>query len=218
MIDTRTGAINALQSLAERLELPLELIIQLRDDYITSLNPRGSVKFNPQTFVAYTVEHLQPSWDCERKSRFTKELLRVYLRKQNFEAVAHGDVAPVLSDIAKCMVVGTFSEGVHIWQLYKLYCTRLLRFFTNAEHRKIFADKRTDSVINALPQYSIITDDNVLVIALLWAAQQRRQGIYPIWVNRENEESPPGLQDVPQIPSYEYLPDAIHQIQTASSK
>lgn len=213
MINSSSMAQMALESVAKYLSISCAQVIQCRDQYIASLGPRGSVKFNPVGFINYLVAHLEPNLESQNRKALVGKTLNVYLRREHFATALYADVIPVLQDLRKCMVLGTFSEGVYLWQFYKLQCTRLLEFFKNTEYRNILPDKRTQAVLDDIPPFSIIADDNLVVIALLLSAQQQGRHIYPVLVNRLGQVVPEELLFVPQITTYEQLPDVVMQFQ-----
>ena len=220
MLNTTCCSQYSLEALAAALNIPLVRVIELRDSYLDSLGPRGGVKFHPQGFIKYLVEQLFPSKTSREKAPAVWYLLEKYLEQTYFKDSLYPEVPLVLQELEKCMILGTFSEGVFAWQMYKLCCTNLWPFFKpNISHVHILPNKRTEQVIMALPNKAIIPDDNLHVIALLWAAQQSGKDIYPIWVQREHlsdSSLPDGYEAIPTITSYEQLPDTIVEIQKAA--
>jgi hypothetical protein len=220
MIDSTCCSEYSLAALASALNISLNTVVELRDTYITSLGPRGGVRFHPQGLIKYLVEQLFPGEPSQKKRPSVWLLLESYLKEAHFQNSLYPEVPSVLQDLEKTMILGTFSEGVFAWQMYKLCCTNLWPFFSsNEKYVHILSNKRTEQVIMRLPERAIIPDDNLLVIALLWAAQQNGKDIHPIWVQRKhlrNSRLPDECEGVPTISTYEQLPDVIVEIQKSA--
>jgi hypothetical protein len=220
MLNTTCCSQYSLEALAAALNVSVPRIIEIRDSYLDSLGPRGGVKFHPKGFIKYLLQDLFPTQTLQKNSPTAWHLLEKYLEEKFFQDSLYPEVPLVLQELEKCMILGTFSEGVFAWQMYKLCCTNLWPFFKpNISHVHILPNKRTDQVIAALPDRAIIPDDNLHVIALLWAAKQKGKDIHPIWVQREHlsdSSLPDGYEAIPTITSYEQLPDTIVEIQKAA--
>ena len=205
---------SALVSLAP--EVSLQQAFLYRDEYLATLGPDGSRYFHPTRFIEFIVCRLGCDINTIKGKNLRQTLLRKYLHREHFNEAVYPDVVPVLSDLASCCVLGTFSEGVYHWQYYKLYCTQLLGFFRDKNFRFILPNKRIRQVIATLPIHAIIPDDNIHVIAALAAAQAGGQQIFPIWVNRDGSVTPAHLAMVPSITSFTELPPLIEKLLVSS--
>lgn len=216
LIDSDLVAELALGALADVTSQSIETIIALRDNFIELHNPRGAIKFHPVRFIEYVVQQLYPTSQPQEQRVKKRELLRVYLDAQHFLTGIYAEVQPVLEVLKRTCTLGTFSEGVKIWQLYKLHCTKLVSHFPEQRIRYILPNKRTSDIIASLPMGAIVVDDNPAVIMLLHAAQQAGQAITPVWVNRASHQpisheaaAPAVAGSVVQVKDFTELPDLI---------
>lgn len=104
------------------------------------------------------------------------------------------EVIPILNDLKNDYVLGIFSEGVEEWQRKKIELSGINNYFEQ-EYVSISPNKVSDRVIEWIPAGAVIVDDRADFILEL----EKKDNIYPVWLNRELKEAPPNTKVIKDL-------------------
>lgn len=101
------------------------------------------------------------------------------------------EVIPTLTELSHDYVLGIYSEAVKEWQMKKISLSGIINYF-DQNLIILSEDKTSDLVIDSIPARAIVVDDKIEVVAAL----KRREGIYPVWLNRAGVQGIPSLREI----------------------
>jgi len=141
-----------------------------------------STQFNPQGWVEVAKKHFEIDVQRYFDILYTPEF---------FSASVYPEVIPTLTELSHDHLLGIYSEGVEEWQRKKIELSGLFNYFDQSLIT-VKEDKVSDLVIDNIPVGAIVVDDKIEVIAAL----KRREGIYPVWINRAGTQGMPNLREI----------------------
>lgn len=141
-----------------------------------------STQFDPEEWMKVAGRHFEFEPDHFRE---------VLLSPVFFEKSVYPEVIPTLIELSHDNVLGIYSEAVYEWQIKKVELSGLKNYF-DQNFISISADKVSDLVIDQIPIGTIVVDDKLEVVAAL----KRREGIFPIWLNRLGLQGIPNLREI----------------------
>jgi hypothetical protein len=96
-----------------------------------------------------------------------KKLAIVFHQPVNFQQALYPEVRDVLTKLKQAgYPLGLYSQGFRDFQEHKILANNLMEFFSPA-HRYIKREKMDPTLIESLPENTIIIDDKAEVIAFL---------------------------------------------------
>lgn len=167
-------------ALEREFKLSRETFEDISKEYRETLSK--STQFNPSGWIEIAKRHFEI--DVQR-------YLDILYTPEFFSASVYHEVIPTLTELSHDHVLGIYSEGVEEWQRKKIELSGLFNYFDQSLVT-IKEDKVSDLVIDNIPVGAIVVDDKIEVIAAL----KRREGIYPVWINRAGVQGMPNLREI----------------------
>lgn len=156
LIDTDALRLLQRETLAQALGVSSQDIADRFMKYYGTL--KDTSDFAPSDFLPYLSRTYQTSLE---------NLREVFFAPLNFQKVLYPDVVEVLSHLRnQGYTLGLYSQGDQEFQEHKMLANNLLTFFEKP-HRHIMREKMDPSLIENLPENTVIIDDRVEVVQFL---------------------------------------------------
>lgn len=136
-------------------------------------------------------------WIKEAKKQLGDKAKNIadYVYKADFFVNSlYPEVIPLLNNLKNDYLLGIYSEGNFEWQNKKIELSGIKNYF---EHKyiSISDDKVSDSVLEWIPQNSVIVDDREDFILEL----EKLDKVSPVWLNRKMKEVPPNTKAIKDL-------------------
>jgi FMN phosphatase YigB (HAD superfamily) len=124
----------------------------------------------------------------------TEQVRPYFYNPDYFVGSLFTEVIPTLNSLREVAVLGIYSEGVLEWQTKKIELSGINNYFEQ-KYISISEDKVSDSVLEWIPNKSVIVDDRedfILELAKL-------EKVSAVWVNREDKETLPNTMVITNL-------------------
>lgn len=188
LINTKALAKIFCEKIATESNINPEKIIQLRDEYVNTLE--YSTDYHPNGLINFINQKTNKKLDSKN----------IFFKNDNiYKKYIFDDTYEFLNKFKDKYIFGIFSEGFKDYQLIKT--SSLINFL---EKDLIFITRRKldDAFLKTIPEKVMIIDDKKEVIETL---KKMRPDLNLIWINRKDSEKMEGVKTITSLGELENL-------------
>lgn len=169
LVNTKKFSVPIYREIAKILDIPVEKVIEIKDEYKNNL--KSNTDYKPNDLLKY----------ISKKTRKSLNNKNPFNNPDNYLKSIYPETISVLKNLSPFYNLGIFSEGFKDYQLKKIELAKIVNFF---DKNLIYIERRKlkKEMIDRIANKTIIIDDKKEVIKKLMTKNRFEL----IWINRND--------------------------------